>query len=155
VSRPAKNFINEKISLAMTEIRQFQNGDEQSLIQLWRDCDLVRAQNNPQKDIERKRKVQPDLFLVGLAEGCIIASVMAGYDGHRGWLNYLAVAPAFQNRGIARKMIQAAEKGLSRYGCPKVNIQVRLTNSGAIEFYKKIGFQVDEVASLGMRLVKD
>src|SRR4051794_4812348 len=124
------------------QIRSFQSEDEAAVIELWQRCDLVRPWNDPEKDIRRKAKVRPDLFLVGLLEGKIVASVMAGYEGHRGWLNYLAVAPEYRRRGYARTIVEEAEKLLRAAGAPKINLQVRTTNQEVIEFYRKIGYSV-------------
>jgi ribosomal protein S18 acetylase RimI-like enzyme len=136
-------------------VRPFQAGDEEAVIDLWRRCDLVTLKNDPRKDIQRKLKVRPDLFLVGVQEGKIIASVMAGYEGHRGWLNYVAVAPDLRRRGFARQIIEEAERLLRAAGCAKINLQVRTTNRQAIEFYRRLGFAVDDVISMGKRLEID
>lgn len=136
-------------------IRPFRPEDEDSVIRLWQDCDLLRASNDPHLDIERKLAVQPDLFLVGLLAGKIVAGVMAGYDGHRGWLNYLAVAPGHRRRGFGRELVAEAERRLRELGCPKINLQVRHSNGRAMEFYRRVGFAVDEVASMGKRLSDD
>jgi len=136
-------------------IRAFQTGDEAAVIALWRRCDLVRAQNDPHKDIARKLKVQPHLFLVGEIDGRVIASAMAGYEGHRGWINYLAVDPEHQRKGYARQIMAEAERLLRLEGCPKINLQVRKTNNAAMNFYRRIGFAEDEVVSMGKRLEKD
>jgi ribosomal protein S18 acetylase RimI-like enzyme len=136
-------------------IRVFQPDDEEAVIRLWRQCDLLRPWNNPEKDIHRKMAVRPDLFLVGEIEGKIIASVMAGYEGHRGWMNYLAVAPEFQRRGLARTLVAEVEELLREAGCPKINLQVRTSNQAVIEFYRKLGYAIDEVVSMGKRLERD
>lgn len=136
----------------MLEIRPFQDSDEEAIIELWRDCELLRPTNDPHRDILCKRAVQPDLFLVGILHSRVVASVMAGYEGHRGWLNYLAVAPAYRHRGFGRAIVAAAENRLRHIGCPKINIQVRVGNTQTMEFYRKIGFQMDDVVSLGKRL---
>ena len=125
------------------------------MIALWRQCDLVRPWNDPHKDIQRKLAVRPDLFLVGLVADRLVATVMAGYEGHRGWLNYLAVAPECQRQGRARALVAEAERLLRAAGCPKINLQVRATNAGVIEFYRRLGYGVDDVASLGKRLEND
>ncbi|HEV3007768.1 MAG TPA: acetyltransferase GCN5, partial [Burkholderiales bacterium] len=78
------------------QIRPFQAVDEPAVVALWKECRLTRPWNDPRKDIARKLAVQPELFLVGVVDGAVMASVMAGYEGHRGWVNYLAVAPAFR-----------------------------------------------------------
>ncbi len=136
----------------MFEVRSFQNGDADALVQLWKDCRLTRDSNDPYRDIQLKRAIQPDLLLVGTLEGRIVASVMAGYEGHRGWLNYLAVAPGCRRQGFGRQIVAAAEQRLQLLGCPKINLQVRSGNTPAVDFYRNIGFQVDDVISLGKRL---
>jgi len=137
------------------QIRPFQPEDEKALIELWQQCSLVRPVNNPHRDIQRKLHVHPEWFLVGILDGQIVASVMAGYEGHRGWLNYVAVAPAFQRRGLGRAIIVEAERLLGEAGCPKVNLQVRSANSSAIDFYRAIGYAMDDVVSMGKRLEHD
>src|ERR1700728_3041424 len=133
-------------------IRAFQVADEIAVIELWRRCNLIRPLNDPHQDILRKLKVNPELFLVGELNGKVIASVMAGYEGHRGWLNYVAVAPEHQREGFAKSIVAEAERLLRLAGCPKINLQVRTTNKDVIEFYRKLGFSIDEVVSMGKRL---
>lgn len=137
------------------EIRPYHLNDEAAVIALWRQCDLVRPWNDPVKDIQRKLQVRPDLFLVGVLDHQIISSVMAGYEGHRGWLNYLAVLPRHQRCGYARAMVDRAEQLLREAGCPKINLQVRTSNHAVMEFYRKLGYAVDDVVSLGKRLEHD
>ena len=137
------------------EIRPFQPSDEASVVRLWTDCGLAVPWNDPHRDIRRKLDVQPELFLVGLSGGRIIATVMAGYDGHRGWINYLAVHPDHRHTGIGRRMMDEAENRLREAGCPKINVQVRRTNADVTEFYRKIGYEEDDVVSLGKRLETD
>jgi len=136
-------------------IRAYQPADEPAVIALWKECGLVRPQNDPRADIRRKLAVNPELFLVGTIDGQIAASVMAGYEGHRGWINYLAVAPALQQLGYGRQIMARAEELLLALGCPKINLQVRTTNQQVIEFYQRLGFVQDEVVSLGKRLIPD
>ena len=137
---------------AHLQIRPFRPDDQQAVIRLWEKCSLVVPQNDPAADIACKLQVQPDLFLVGVIKAAIVATVMAGYDGHRGWINYLAVAPDHRRRGIGRDMMAAVERKLRKLGCPKINLQVRKTNAGVIAFYRRLGFTVDEVIGLGKRL---
>ena len=92
---------------------------------------------------------------MGEFEGRIVASCMAGYEGHRGWINYLAVAPRYRRRGFATKLMREAERILYRAGCPKINLQVRSSNTGVIEFYKAIEYSIDDVVSMGKRLQQD
>ncbi len=136
-------------------IRAYQASDENAVIDLWLRCGLVVPQNNPWTDIQRKLEVAPELFLVGTLDGEIVATVMAGYEGHRGWINYLAVAPHLQRTGYGRQIMVHAEELLRERGCPKINLQVRTSNRQVIEFYQSLGFSCDEVLSLGKRLVQD
>jgi ribosomal protein S18 acetylase RimI-like enzyme len=139
----------------MLSIRPFAIEDQTAVIDLWRRCGLVVPQNDPKKDIQRKLKVNPEWFLVGVWEGSIVASCMAGYEGHRGWINYLAVAPHRQRMGIARQIMAHAEGLLRHAGCPKINLQVRASNAQVIAFYQSIGFRQDDVLSFGKRLQVD
>src|SRR5579859_7115522 len=107
------------------QVRPFENTDEEAVVALWRDCGLVRSQNDPHKDIARKARVDPEMFLVGVVGAQVVATVMAGYDGHRGWINYLAVHPGCRHRGYARQIMLAAERLLRERGCAKINLQVR------------------------------
>ena len=136
-------------------IRPYRSDDEAEVIALWFECDLVVPWNNPKCDIERKLKVNPELFLVGLVKGKLIATVMGGYEGHRGWINYLAVSPQFRNAGYGRQMMAVIEKKLKAIGCPKINLQVRETNIEVIRFYEAIGYTNDHVISLGKHLQQD
>jgi ribosomal protein S18 acetylase RimI-like enzyme len=137
------------------EIRPFQSSDETVVVQLWKDCNLVVPWNDSLRDIRRKLRVQPALFLIGFISGELAATVMAGYEGHRGWLNYLAVAPRFRRQGLGRNMVAEAEARLREMGCPKINIQIRTSNTEVIEFYRRIGFKPDDVVSMGKRLEAD
>ena len=137
------------------EIRVFASSDQAAVIDLWRACDLVRPWNDPARDIERKVAVADDLFLVGVVGDTVVASVMGGYEGHRGWVNYLAVEPDRQGVGLGRALMDEVEARLIERGCPKINLQVRTSNPEAIAFYERLGFVVDDVVSLGKRLVVD
>jgi ribosomal protein S18 acetylase RimI-like enzyme len=99
--------------------------------------------------------MQPELFLVGEVDSVIVASIMGGYDGHRGWINYLAVAPAYQRNGYATAMMQAVEHKLLQLGCPKINLQIRASNTAVVGFYQSLKFSADDVVSFGKRLVHD
>jgi len=138
------------------KIRPYQTGDQDALIALWHECGLLRPWNDPYLDIERKLGVQPELFLVGVnGDQKIIASAMAGFDGHRGWVNYLAVAPDKRRLSLGRQLMNEAERLLIERGCPKLNLQVRTGNLEVLEFYRKLGYLQDDVVSLGKRLIQD
>lgn len=141
--------------MAEIPLRPFRPGDEPAVIALWHACGLVRPQNDPARDIARKLKVNPELFVVAERDGVIIGTVMAGYEGHRGWINYLAVAPGRQRIGIGRQLMVEAERLLRAAGCPKINLQVRPDNRAAVAFYERLGFSVEGAISLGKRLEHD
>lgn len=136
-------------------IRPFEPADEAAVIALWESCGLVVRQNDPAADIARKMRVNAEWFLVGEVAGVVVATCMAGYEGHRGWINYLAVHPDHRRQSLARQMMGHAERLLREAGCPKINLQVRKTNAAVIAFYESIGFSMDEVVSLGKRLQHD
>lgn len=138
------------------EIRPFRPKDEAGVIQLWKDCGLVVSENDPAKDIQRKQSEHLDLFLVATDEERIVGAVMGGYDGHRGAVNYLAVAPGFRHQGTGRLLMSVLEKELIRLGCPKINLYVRVTNEEVRSFYEKLGyFENIHAISFGKRLIAD
>ena len=139
------------------QIRAFEEGDTDEVVALWRLCALTRPWNDPYRDIARKLLVQRELFLVGVEEGNgeVIATIMAGYDGHRGWVNYLGVHPDARGAGHGRMLMAEVEAMLLARGCPKVNLQVRGDNAAALAFYAAIGYGIDDAVSLGKRLIDD
>ena len=136
-------------------LRTYSHRDEASVIELWRLCDLLRPWNNPQLDIARKLKANPDWFVVAEDQGVIVGTVMIGYEGHRGAINYLAVHPDRQRLGIGRLLMKHAEAVLLDLGCPKINLMVRETNEVTLAFYEAIGFRKDACIPLGKRLIPD
>ena len=136
-------------------IRPYQESDHQSVVDLWRVCGLVVDQNDPVKDISRKLKVQRDMFLVGVLDTQVVAALMAGYEGHRGWINYLAVDPGSQRAGIGSRIMEEAEARLRALGCPKISLQIRSSNAEVVDFYKRIGYSFDDVINMGKRLEED
>ena len=103
----------------------------------------------------KAKEVQPELFIVGTLQGRVVATAMAGYDGHRGWVNYLAVEPACQRQGLGEAIMRRVEALLVERGCPKLNLQVRGSNEAALAFYARLGYRQDDVVSLGHRLIPD
>ena len=134
-------------------IRPCEPADESMVIDLWQSCGLTTPQNDPRRDLETKLAFQPTLFFVADLSGQVVATIMAGYEGHRGWINYLAVAPAVQRQGLGRRLMEHAEARLRKLGCLKINLQVRSSNTRVIVFYQALGFEVDDVISLGKRLI--
>ena len=136
-------------------VRPFLDSDESAVIALWEAAGLTRPWNDPRKDIERKRSVRREWFLVGTHDDAVMASIMIGYDGHRGWINYLAVAADHRGKGHARALVREAERLLAAVGCPKINLQIRTSNAAVIAFYEAIGYTQDDVVSFGRRLIAD
>src|SRR3984893_2815288 len=138
------------------EIRRFQSIDVDQVIGLWHSCNLIRPWNDPRKDIARKLRVNPEWFLVGILGEEIVGSIMVGYEGHRGWINYLAVAAPFRCRGIGNQLMERAEEILRAVGCPKINLLVRVGNEQELSrFYIGLGFRLDRVVCYGKRLEAD
>ena len=137
------------------KIRTYQPSDEAAVIGLWEACGLIRPWNDPHKDIARKLAEQREWFLVGTFEDEVVATVMAGYDGHRGWVYYFAVSLHYRRRSFGRMLMQEVERRLIERGCPKLNLQIRSSNVGVIDFYRKLGYAQDDVVSLGRRLIQD
>lgn len=137
------------------QIRPFEATDTEDVVALWEECGLVRPWNDPRKDIARKLKVQPELFLVASGAGRVVGSVMAGYDGHRGWVYYLAVSPSHRKLSLGRQLMQAVERLLTEMGCPKLNLMVRTSNAEVLEFYRSLGYGQDDVVTLSRRLITD
>jgi ribosomal protein S18 acetylase RimI-like enzyme len=137
------------------DIQSYQDKYKSAVIALWKESGITAPQNDPSKDIERKLKVDPDLFLIGLIGDSVVASVMGGYEGHRGWINYLAVKPDHQRKGYGQAMMQAVEILIRAKGCPKINLQVRTSNESVIQFYASLGYGNDNVVGLGKRLEYD
>jgi ribosomal protein S18 acetylase RimI-like enzyme len=136
-------------------IQPYEPKYEQAVIKLWERCNLTRPVNEPRKDIQRKLKVDPELFLVGILDGKVVATVMGGYEGHRGAVNYLGVDPDYQKQGLGRQMMHAIEEKLFKLGCPKINLMFRTDNAGVEKFYEKLGYTRDAVIEMGKRLIHD
>lgn len=136
-------------------VRQYQPGDREALVSLWSLCELTRPWNDPYRDIDRKLgRDAPNLLVLKVGDE-LAGSVMVGYEGHRGWINYLAVHPDYQRQGLGRVLMDEAERRLRELGCAKVNLQIRTSNEAAVEFYRHIGYTVDDVVSMGRRLEYD
>jgi ribosomal protein S18 acetylase RimI-like enzyme len=140
---------------AAVRIRSFAGGDTEAVVALWHEAGLVVPWNDPYRDIERKLAVQPELFLVADVGERVVGTAMVGFDGHRGWVNYLAVAADLRRGGLGARLMGEAERLLTERGCPKLNLQVRSSNTAVIEFYRRLGYRVDETTSLGKRLIPD
>ena len=136
-------------------IRPYLESDLDDVIALWEVCGLTRPWNNPERDIFRKLAQRDQLFLLAVKDNQLIATVMGGYDGHRGWVNYLAVHPNFQRNGVATALVQQLEKRLIALGCPKLQLLIRKDNIDVQSFYEQLGYNEIEVICLGKRLIQD
>jgi ribosomal protein S18 acetylase RimI-like enzyme len=135
------------------EVRAFQPSDHDAVVELWRTVfPKAPARNDPVLDIQRKAAVQPDLFLVACLDGSLVGTCMAGYDGHRGWVHLVAVAPQVRRRGVGAALMGRAELLLAELGCPKLNLQVRAATPEAVAFYERLGYRVEERISMGKTL---
>ncbi len=135
------------------EIRPYRYTDEREVIELWRIVfPNAPAHNDPGNDIRSKLKIQPELFYVAIADGHLVGTAMSGFDGHRGWVYYVAVHPDFRRQGIGSVLMKKAEKSLLEIGCPKVNIQIRASNAEVQSFYESLGYSVEDRISMGKRL---
>ncbi len=132
--------------------REVQEVNLESVVSLWKTCELTRPWNDPYKDIQFARASATSAVLVGIFEERVVAAVMVGHDGHRGCLYYLAVDPAFQRRGFGKATVAAAEAWLCERGVWKINLMVRSENEKAGRFYERLGYAVNPVLSFGKRI---
>ncbi len=138
---------------ANVEIRVFEAADEPEVVALWKTVfGYSTAHNDPAAVIRQKQRVQPDLFFVAVVAGTVVGTVMGGYDGHRGWIYSLAVAPEARGRGIGSVLMRHVEEELRQRGCPKVNLQLHASNAETVAFYRKLGYAVEERISMGKLL---
>lgn len=137
----------------MIQIRPYSESDEAAVAELWREVfPDSPSWNHPETDIRRKLSVQRELFLVATLDSEIVGTAMAGYDGHRGWVYYVAVSPRYRRQGIGAALMRHVEQGLASLGCPKLNLQVRASNHEVVSFYEKLGYAAEERISMGKRL---
>jgi ribosomal protein S18 acetylase RimI-like enzyme len=135
------------------DVRPFEESDAEAVAALWRDVfPDAPPWNEPRRDIERKLAVQRELFLVACESERVVGTAMAGYDGHRGWVYYVAVRPSHRRRGIGAALMRSVEDALRERGCPKLNLQVRSSNLGVVEFYGRLGYAVEDRVSMSKRL---
>jgi len=135
------------------QVRVYQESDEQAVIALWNRLLEPRApHNDPALNIRKKLEVDRDLFFVATLDERVVGTVMGGYDGHRGWIYSVAVDTDCQRHGIGSALLRHVEAALIQRGCLKINLQVRATNTEVIAFYEQLGFEVEEIVSMGKRL---
>ncbi len=140
----------------MVTIRIYREEDRTQVLALWQECNLARPKNDPQKDLDRKKGFGEELFLVLEENEKIIGTVMGGYDGHRGIINYLGVHPSFRGQGLGEMLMQAVEKKLKDLGCPQVNLLVWSNNTEVLDFYEKAHYsKANDIVLLRKRLISD
>jgi ribosomal protein S18 acetylase RimI-like enzyme len=123
--------------------------DAQAVIALWGACGLTRPWNDPAADFARAVEGPASAVLLLREDEALAASVMVGFDGHRGWVYYLAIAPERRRQGLARTMMDAAEAWLRERGAPKIQLMVRESNAAALGFYEALGLERQPVVTLG------
>ncbi|GHH72368.1 GNAT family acetyltransferase [Promicromonospora soli] len=131
------------------EFVEVTDADVDQVVELWRACGLTRPWNDPHVDIAEARAGDTSTVLVARADGRVAASAMAGHDGHRGWLYYVAVAPGLQSSGLGRAAVVAAEAWLVARGARKIQLMVRTTNTDVLGFYERLGYTDQECTVLG------
>ncbi len=136
----------------MIKFREIEDQDVEAVIALWRACELTRPWNDPYKDISLARGAENSVVLVGECEGKLAASVMAGHDGHRGALYYVAVEPEFRGRGFGKAAVREAESWLAWQDVTKINILVRAENEAVRGFYEKLGYEINPVLCMGRKI---
>jgi ribosomal protein S18 acetylase RimI-like enzyme len=123
---------------------------QSQLAELWqRVFGYESAHNAPDFAIEKKISHKDGLLFVAEVEGKVVGSIMAGYDGHRGWLYSLAVSPEYRNRGLGSRLVRYAEERLIALGCPKINLQILKGNETVESFYRKLGYEAEPRISMG------
>ncbi len=133
-------------------VRKYQPQDRDQVLQLWQEIFADTAPHNqPAFMLDEKLKVD-DLVFVAEAEDVITGACIAGYDGHRGWLYSIAVSPSRRLSGTGRALVDFALASLHTLGCAKVNLQIRGSNPDVADFYRTIGFEIEDRISMGIRL---
>ncbi|MGC4001584.1 MAG: GNAT family acetyltransferase [Anaeromyxobacter sp.] len=138
-------------------VRPVTPADAEAVVALWRRvfpeyADPSRPQRDPVASVARKLAFGDGLFWLAERGGELLGTAMAGYDGHRGWLYSVGVAPEARGAGLGRRLVAEAERALAALGCPKVNLQLLEGNEAGRRFWARLGYAEDRVVSLGKRL---
>jgi len=127
--------------------------DRDQLVELWQRVFAYEgAHNAPELVLEKKLSVADGLLFVAEADGKAVGSVMAGYDGHRGWIYSLAVLPEYRRRGLGSRLMQHAEEQLKALGCVKINLQILKGNEAVESFYRTLGYESEQRISMGKKI---
>ena len=130
------------------EIRPFVIEDTDAVLEVWNLAGMTTPDRNPRSDIQKKLRHSPESFFVGTLEGKVVATVMVGYDGHRGWIYSLAVTPDLQRKGLGTQMMERAESWLRQQGCTRAKLQVDEARGDVTGFYRKHGYEVQPLVSM-------
>jgi ribosomal protein S18 acetylase RimI-like enzyme len=131
--------MNAPLASALT-ITSIEDADIPEVVALWQRCGSTRPWNDPEGDIARARKGDNATVLLGRDDGTLVASVMAGHDGHRGWVYYVTVDPDHRFKGYGRAIMAAAEDWLRARGMEKMQLMVRTDNAQVHAFYRSLGY---------------
>ncbi len=126
--------------------------DCETVVSLWEAADLTRPWNDPRADFALALASPSSAVLLARHGDSVVGSVMVGFDGHRGWVYYLATAPNVRGNGIGRLLMEQAEAWLKARGCPKIQLMVRSDNHTARGFYDALGYELQDVVTIGKRL---
>jgi ribosomal protein S18 acetylase RimI-like enzyme len=138
----------------MHSITSYSNDDHRlQVIQLWEAVfGYETAHNTPSLAIDKKLEAQDGLFFVASVEGAVVGTILAGYDGHRGWLYSVAVHPSHRKNGLGTALVGHAEQALAEKGCMKINLQIMSGNERVVAFYESLGYAVEQRVSMGKRI---
>jgi ribosomal protein S18 acetylase RimI-like enzyme len=154
-SESVRRTLYQRRPVNSIKVRSYVPADHHSLVRIWsRAFPDDPPRNAPEAMIRNKKRVQPELLLVATLEDDVVGAVMAGFDGTRGWIYHLAVDIQYRRKGVGTALVRAAEDGLLRLGCPKVNLQVRAGNQEVVAFYESLGYEVEPRVSLGKILAE-
>ena len=141
-----------KAFASTVEVREFQTQDRSAVVLLWNQLfPNATGHNDPNTSLDRKLEANDGLLFVAVEDDAVIGTVMAGYDGHRGWIYSVGVDPRYQRRGVGTHLVRHTERELMSLGCPKINLQVRTDNAEVVAFYATLGFETEDRISMGKR----
>ena len=137
------------------QLRKYQNSDRDAVIELWKEAFPNEAPHNAPSKVIDAKLASDDLIFVATTGNELLGACVAGYDGHRGWLYMVAVKETHRKGGIGARLVRQATNELKKLGCIKVNLQIRSSNVAVIDFYKSLGFEVEDRVSMGAFLIQD
>ncbi|HWI84719.1 MAG TPA: GNAT family acetyltransferase [Sphingomonas sp.] len=138
-----------------TQIAPLSVEEAESAITLWDEADLLQLWNDPRADIAAALACPTSTILAARDDGRVVATVMAGYDGHRGWFYYLAVAASHRGTGLGRAIIEAAEDWLRAQGAGVIRLMIRTENAHVAGFYRALGYEQSDLMVMGKRFGED